>query len=97
MRDFAAYLIIGLLAFVASGLVTVGGVELAVASLPVPGRGIFILHVDRTHKGDRLDMRSNATNRLVPKQPAVMPIGCESEFSQLTNPRRANISSRCVA
>lgn len=97
MRDFATYLIIGSLGVVTSTVMTVGGLGLTIASVPMPGHDNFIQHVDRTHKGDRLDLRGNITNRLEPKQPSVMPIGCEPEFSALTNPRHANISSRCVA
>ena len=97
MRGFAGYLLIGVLAALAMGLVTVAGVGLAVGARPMPERGAIIQHVDRTHKGDRLDLHRTVGNRPATNQPMAVLVGCEPAFSPLVASSRQNISGRCVA
>jgi hypothetical protein len=95
MRGFAGYLTIGVLAALAMGLVTVAGLGLAVGARPVAGRGAVIQHVDRTDKGDRLDLRKTLGGRPPTRQPAAVPVGCEPAFSPLAKAEHPNISGRC--
>jgi hypothetical protein len=100
MRGFAGYLLIGSLAVLAMGMVTVGGLGLAVGARPVAGSGQIIQYVDRTHKGDRLDLHTTVgTRSLLPtrKKPEAVPVGCEPVFSPLAASARANYSGRCIA
>jgi hypothetical protein len=100
MRGFSGYLLIGGLAILAMGLVTVAGLGLAVGARPVAEPGQVIQHVDRTHKGDRLDLPTTVSTqpvRQAPEQPGVSPIGCESVFSSLAQAGRANYLGRCDA
>ncbi len=101
MRGFAGYLLIGTFAVLAMGLATVAGLGLAVGARPLGAGGQVIQHVDRTHKGDRLDLKSTAGTpwlRPVAKQPAkTMPRGCEPAFSTLAVSADANVSGRCLA
>lgn len=100
MRSFAGYLLIGSLAVVAMGLVTVAGLGLAVGARPVTEPGQVIQYVDRAHKGDRLDRRATIDTRPMQpaqKQPSTLPDGCEPAFSSLAAAERSNYSGRCVA
>lgn len=97
MRGFMGYMLIGVLAVLAMGLVTIAGLGLAVGAWPVPERGAIIQHVDRRHKGDRLDLRTTLGSRPVLKRKTVVPVGCEPAFSPLASPEWPNISGRCVA
>ena len=97
MRAFMGYLLIGVLAVLAMGLVTVTGLGLAVGARPMPERGAVIQHVDRTRKSDRLDLPTTVGARPVPKQPMALPEGCEPMFSPLVSVGRPSISGRCVS
>ena len=100
MRGFAGYLLIGGFTVVAMGLATVAGLGLAVGALPLSKPGQVMQYVDRTHKGDRLDLRTTiGTRPLQPtqKQPAKMPPGCEPVFSTLAASAHTNYPGRCVA
>ena len=91
---------IGALAALAMGLVTVAGLGLAVGARPVVEPGQLIQHVDRTHKGDRLDLQtSSGSGRLqpTPKQPSRLPEGCEPPISSLAAGGRFDDSGRCLA
>ena len=100
MRDSAGYLLIGSFTVLAMSLATIAGLGLAVGARPVTKPGQVIQYVDRTHKGDRLDLHTTIDTRpLRPaqKQPAAMPPGCEPVFSTLAASGYANYSGRCVA
>ncbi len=96
MRDFVGYMLIGVLAVLATGLATAAGLGLAVGARPVPERGAIIQDVDRTHKGDRLDLHATVGSRPVSKDKVVVP-ECEPIFSPLASPEEPRISGRCVA
>jgi hypothetical protein len=95
MRGFMGYLLIGCFAALAMSTVTLAGFSLAVGARPVTERGAIIQHVDRTHKGDRLDLPTRIGARpLTDTQPAV-PVGCDRVFSSLS-PAPVNPAGRCV-
>ena len=97
MRGFMGYMLIGGLAVTAMGLVTVAGLGLAVGARPMPERGAVIQHVDRTHKGDRLDLRTRLGTRPAYKEKAVVLVGCEPTFSPLVSPDSPKIPGRCIS
>ena len=97
MRAFLGYLLIGVLAVLAMALVTVSGLGLAVGARPVPERGAIIQRVDRTHKGDRLDLSTTVGVRPLPTQPVVLPEGCEPAFSPLVSHGQASVAGRCLS
>ena len=98
MRGFSGYLLIGGLAVLAMGLVTVAG--LAVGARPIAEPGQVIQYVDRTHKANRLDLRTTSGTRPAmrpsQRQPHMVPVGCEPAFSSLESAARANYFGRCV-
>jgi len=98
MRGFMGYMLIGALAVTAMGLVTIAGFGFSVGARPVAERGAVVQHVDRTHKGDRLDMRTTLSSRPVSKKKATAaPVGCEPSFSPLVAPDRPHLSGRCIS
>lgn len=103
MRGFARYLEIGGLVLVATSLVVLAGFGVAVGARSVTDSGQMIQYVDRTHKGDRLDLhttiRTKSTRpiQLMRTKPARMPVGCEPVFSPLAAPGPSHYSGRCVA
>jgi hypothetical protein len=98
MRALAGYVLIGVLAVAAMGLVTVAGLGFAVGARPVAENGAVIQHVDRTHKADRLDVHETTVrSRSAPKQQIALPEGCEPVFSPLVVTKQANISGHCVS
>ncbi len=98
MRGFMGYMLIGVLAVTAMGLVTIAGFGFAVGARPVTERGAVVQHVDRTHKGDRLDMRATLGSRPVTKEKVMAaPVGCEPSFSPLVAPDRPHLSGRCIS
>ncbi len=101
MRGFAGYLLIGGLGVTAMGLVTLAGLGFAVGARPIMAPGQVIQYVDRTHKSDRLDVRTTIGTRPqrqpAEKRPEKMPIGCDPVFSTLAASAHANYSGRCMA
>ena len=96
MRVFAGYLLIGVLAVAAMGLVTIAGLGFAVGARPVAEHGTIVQHVDRTHKSDRLDISAEHSPS-IPTQKPGLPEGCEPVFSPLTATKQANITGRCLS
>jgi hypothetical protein len=98
MRAFTGYILIGVPAALAMGLVSVAGVGLAVGARPMPERGAAIQHIDRTHKGNRLDLPTTLGSRgPVPTQQIALPDGCEPAFSPLVSVDSSNITGHCVS
>jgi len=97
MREFFGYLLIGLLAVAAMGLSTVAGLGITAGARPMPDTGAVIQHVDRTHKGDRLDMRGSIGTRPMTKKEISTPDGCEPMFSPLVAPDQPKSSGRCIS
>jgi hypothetical protein len=96
MRAFMGYLLIGVLAVLSMALATVTGLGLSAGARPMPERGAIIQHVDRTHKGDRLDVPATVRARTMPKQEMTLPEGCEPVFSPLST-GLPSISGRCLS
>ena len=98
MRAFMGYLLIGVMAVLAMALATVTGLGLSAGARPMPERGAVVQHVDRTRKGDRLDVPATVGGaRPVPKQQQMaLPEGCEPVFSPLST-GRPSISGRCLS
>jgi hypothetical protein len=98
MRGFTGYLLIGVLAVLTMGTVTVAGLGVTVGARPVSERGAIVQHVDRTNKGDRLNARTIVgTERSAPKRQIALPVGCEPAFSPLESAGHPNITGRCVS
>jgi hypothetical protein len=97
MRGIAGYLLIGMSAALASGALTFMGLDLDASALPAPKISPTIQHVDRTHRGDRLDMHTTIDKGAVPKRRNRVLVGCDPAFSALLTSARANFSGRCVA
>ena len=97
MRAIMGYPLFRVLMILAMGLVLGTGLGLAVGARPVAERGAVIQHVDRTHKGDRLDLSATVGMRPVPKRPMAVPEGCEPAFSPLVAAGKASITGRCIS
>jgi len=98
MRALPGYVLIGVLAVAAMGLVTVAGLGFAVGARPVAESGAVIQHIDRTHKADRLDIHATTVrSRSAPKAQIALPEGCEPVFSPLVVTKQANSSGRCLS
>lgn len=72
---------------------------LSVAAWTVSPAGVPVQSVDRSHKGDRLDINiSTVPEQPVIHKPAKMMDGCEPVFSPLAASTHADIPpGRCVA
>jgi hypothetical protein len=68
------------------------GLATIAQSAPDPNQQI----VDRTRKGDRLQV-PKANGRQTPPAGPPMPIGCEGAFSALSGGAKANFPGRCLA
>lgn len=85
------------LVVLAMGLVIGTGLGLAVGARPVAEHGAIIQHVDRTHKGDRLDLPATVGMRPLPKQQMAVPEGCEPAFSPLVAAGKGGVTGRCIS
>jgi hypothetical protein len=95
MRGFMGYLLIGGLATLAMSAVTLTGFGLAFGARPLAEPGVIIQHVDRTHKGDRLDLPTRFGARPSPQAQPALPVGCDRVFSSLST-KHANPAGRCL-
>ena len=94
MRGLAAFLGGAFTVLAANLLAPAMGLDFAKHHPPDTTRDSMTQHVDRTHKGDRLDIRKNIIVRQ-PNSPAPMLRGCEPAFSPLASPTNNSIS-RCI-
>ena len=98
MRTFTGYVMIGLLAVTAMSLATIAGLDLTAGARPMPEQGGLIQSVDRTHKGNRLDMPAQVGSETPKvKQQIALPEGCEPAFSPLMSPDRPTVTGHCVS
>ena len=93
VKKIAIIGVVGCLAV--TGLATI--VSGAVASL---GTQADVVSVERSHKGDRLQLAPKRT--LTVPSPVVItmsrpPIGCEPAFSLVADPRRSRVFGRCIS
>jgi hypothetical protein len=96
MRTFMRYPLFRVPTVLAMGLVIGTGLGLAVGARPVAERGAVIQHVDRTHKGDRLDLPATVGIPSVPQRQMALPEGCEPAFSPLVSAGRS-FTGRCIS
>jgi hypothetical protein len=68
----------------------------AVNAWPLAPAGTTLQRVDRTHKGDRLDVPMTRVGKQPVSTPKVL-IGCEPVSSPLAGTMRASIPGRCAA
>ena len=97
MRAVMGYPLFRVLMILAIGLVLGTGLGLAVGAHPVAERGVIVQHVDRTLKGDRLEMPATVGIRRTPQQIMALPEGCEPTFSPLVSAGRGGVTGRCIS
>jgi len=73
------------------------GLGLAVMAWPAVDEGIMPQTVNRSDKGDRLQIPLANCRRMAPPAVPAMLIGCEPVFSALSAAVRANYPGRCEA
>jgi hypothetical protein len=97
MRKFVSYIFAGSAVVLAMDLIAPpAGLGLALMAWPAVAGSVTPQIVDRTHKGDRLQVpMANDRQRTPPSAPQL--IGCEPVFSALSSGARANFPGRCVA
>jgi hypothetical protein len=96
MRGFLSYSLAGLVVLVAMDAPP-AGLGLAIGTWPSTDGSTTEQVVDRTHKGDRLQVPLANSGRTSPSSAPAMLIGCEPVFSSLSASSRANFPGRCVA
>lgn len=98
MRGFMSYIFAGVIVVVAMDVIAPpAGLGLAVGTWPEVDKNTAAQVVDRTHKGDRLQVpTANSRRPSPPQQPATL-VGCEPVFSSLSASSRANFAGRCMA
>ena len=98
MRGVMSYFLAGIVVLVAMDAVAPpAGLGLAIGAWPSVDANVAEQVVDRTHKGDRLQVPMANSGRTSPASAPVMLIGCEPVFSSLSASSRANFAGRCVA
>ena len=97
MRGLLPYILAGLVVVLAMDIVAPPvGLGVAVVAQPAPDMNKPVQIVDRTRKGDQLQV-PNANGRQTPPGAPTVPIGCEAAFSSLSAGARANFPGRCLA
>jgi len=98
MRGFASYLVAGILVVVAMDFIAPPiGLGLPVGVWPTVEQGSLVQSVNRSHKGDRLNVPMAVDKSHAPRKPPIVLVGCDPVFSPLSASARANVSRRCVA
>jgi len=96
MRGFISYILAGTLVVIAmDAMAPPVGLGLATGTWPAVEEAGQV--VDRTHKGDRLQVPLANGRRMLPPRAPAMLIGCEPVFSSLSAGSRANFAGRCVS
>ena len=98
MRKIASYLLAGtLMVLVTDFIVLPVGFGLAVRARPASEPGTTTQHVDRTLKGDRLNLPTAVGMQpALGSMPAVL-IGCDPPYSPLLSTARAQGPGRCIS
>ena len=99
MRGLLPYILAGLVVVLAMDIVAPPvGLGVAVVAQPAPDMNKPVQIVDRTRKGDQLQV-PNANGRQTPPGAPTVPIGCgcEAAFSSLSAGARPNFPGRCLA
>jgi hypothetical protein len=96
MRGFISYIFAAIMVVVVlDAVVPPVGRGLAIAVRLEDDRADQI--VDRTHKGDRLQVPRASGRRMLPMRAPAVLIGCEPVFSSLSAGSQANFAGRCVS
>lgn len=98
MRGFATYLLAGIMVVVAIDFIAPPvGLGLPVGVGPTVEQGSLAQSVNRSHKGDRLNVPTAVDKSPAPRKSPTILVGCDPVFSPLSASARANISWHCVA
>ena len=98
MRKFVSYIFAGSAVVVAMDVIAPPAVRgLALMAWPAVAGNATPEIVDRTHKGDRLQVPMTNDGRKTPPSAPPVLIGCEPVFSALSSGVRANFPGRCIA
>lgn len=101
MRGFMSYLVAGFFVVLAMDLIAPPiGLGMSLVAWPAAKADPSVQLVNRTHKGDRLQVREVPTASEHQKVPSVVPAtldGCETVFSSLSANAKLNFAGRCIA
>ncbi len=101
MRGLMSYLVAGFLVVLAMDLIAPPvGLGMALGTWPAVKADPTVPFVNRTRKGDRLQMPQAPIASDPQKAPSVAPptlVGCETVFSSLSANARLNFAGRCLA
>lgn len=99
MRGFASFLMAGILVVMAMDLIAPpAGLGFSLNRWPTPQPYTTWQSVDRTLKGNRLQLPATVNKQEVPKNaPTRIMVGCDPVFSPLSASASANFAGRCAA
>ena len=98
MRGFASFLLAGIMVVVAMDFIAPpSGLGLSVGAWPTVEQGTLVQSVNRSNKGDRLNVPMAVDKSHAPRKLPTVLVGCDPVFSPLSASARANISRHCVA
>jgi hypothetical protein len=101
MRGFTSYLLAGFVVVLAMDLIAPPiGLGMSLVAWPAAKEAPIVQIVNRTHKGDRLQVLQVPTASDHQKAPSVAPatlVGCEPVFSSLSANAKLNFAGRCLA
>lgn len=98
MRGFMSYLVAGFVVVLAMDLIAPPvGLGMALVAWPVAKEAPGVQLVNRTHKGDRLQVPVASERQKAPPSAPSTLVGCESVFSSLSANARLNFAGRCLA
>jgi hypothetical protein len=98
MRGFALYMLAGILVVVAMDFIAPPvGLGLPVGVGPTVEQGSSAQSVNRSQKGDRLNVPTAVDKSPAPRKAPTVLVGCDPVFSPLSASAHANISWHCVA
>lgn len=96
MGRFVSFVMASALVVAAIEVIAPPTLGLAVSARPSGGTAPSQV-VDRSHKGDKLQLPTVDGQRKPPRNAPAMLTGCEPVFSSLSAGARANFAGRCVA
>jgi hypothetical protein len=98
MRGFASYVLAGILVVVAMDFIAPPvGLGLPVGVGPTVEQGSSTQSVNRSLKGDRLNVPTAVDKSPAPRKSPTVLVGCDPVFSPLSASAHANVARRCVA
>lgn len=98
MRWFASYLLAGIMVVLAMDFIAPPiGLGLPVSAWPTVEQGSLVQSVNRSKKGDRLNVPTAVDKSQAPRKSPIVLVGCDPVFSPLSASARANVARHCVA